>query len=131
MRIAVTSQNFRTITGHAGKARRFLILEVQDEGAPVEVERLDLPPGMSLHDAHGDDHPLFRMHLDAVITQGAGDRFIERLARQGIVVRATSATDPTSAASDLAAGRPLPAPAPHHHDDGHMHGHVQLTAKRE
>ena len=28
MRIGVTSQNFRTITGHAGKTRRFLIYDV-------------------------------------------------------------------------------------------------------
>ncbi|MEW8693532.1 MAG: nitrogen fixation protein, partial [Candidatus Thiodiazotropha endolucinida] len=27
MKIAVTSQNFRTITQHAGKTRRFLIYE--------------------------------------------------------------------------------------------------------
>jgi hypothetical protein len=27
MRIGVTSQNFRTITGHAGKTRRFLVYQ--------------------------------------------------------------------------------------------------------
>ncbi len=129
MRIAVTSQNFRTITGHAGKSRRFLILEVVDQAAPVEVERLDLPPDMSLHDYHGDDHPLFGMNLDAVLTQSAGGGFIERLSRQGIAVHATSASDPMSAASDLAAGRPLPVAAPHDH--GHDHSHVKLTLERD
>lgn len=123
MRIAVTSQNFRTITGHAGKTRRFLILEADGQGEPVEVERLDLPAGLSLHDHHGDDHPLFTLGLDAILTQSAGQGFRARLARQGIAVHATSATDPMSAAADLAAGRPLPTPAPHDDDHAHGHGH--------
>ncbi|MBK1718312.1 NifB/NifX family molybdenum-iron cluster-binding protein [Thiocystis violacea] len=131
MRIAVTSQNFRTITGHAGKTRRFLILEADGREAPLEVERLDLPAHMSLHDYHGDDHPLFMMNLDAILTQGAGRGFVERLARHGIAVHATSATDPLSAAADLAAGRPLPVAAPHdeNHDHGHAPGQVQLRIK--
>lgn len=122
MRIAVTSQNFRTITAHAGKTRRFLIFETNDQGEAVEVERLDLPAGMSLHDYHGDDHPLFGLGLDAVITQSAGEGFRARLARYGIAVHATSATDPRQAAADLAAGRPLPPPAAH---DGHHHQAVR------
>ncbi|NEV64209.1 NifB/NifX family molybdenum-iron cluster-binding protein [Thiorhodococcus minor] len=116
MRIAVTSQNFRTITGHAGKTRRFIILECDGSQPAVEVERLDLPAQMSLHDYHGDDHPLFTKALDAVITQSAGQGFVARMARQGIAVHATSATDPTTAAQDLAAGRPLPAAAAHTDD---------------
>ena len=38
MKIAVTSQNFRTITGHAGKTRRFIIYGAQGTDAPVEIE---------------------------------------------------------------------------------------------
>ena len=34
MRIAVTSQNFKTITGHAGKSRRFLIYDLEPGSAP-------------------------------------------------------------------------------------------------
>ncbi|MGQ9660422.1 MAG: NifB/NifX family molybdenum-iron cluster-binding protein [Thermochromatium sp.] len=121
MRIAVTSQNFRTITGHAGKTRRFLILEADGQGQAVEVERLDLPAGLALHDYHGDDHPLFTLRLDAILTQSAGQGFRARMARHGIAVHVTSATDPFSAAVDLAAGVPLPAPTPH--ADGHASGH--------
>ncbi|QIK37060.1 nitrogen fixation protein [Caldichromatium japonicum] len=118
MRIAVTSQNLRTITAHAGKTRRFLIFEINAQGEPVEIERLDLPAGMSLHDYHGDDHPLFQLGLNALITQSAGQGFQNRLARHGITVYATSATDPRQAVVDLAAGRPLPA-APAHDEDYH------------
>ncbi|CAK0762635.1 hypothetical protein CCP3SC1_390001 [Gammaproteobacteria bacterium] len=42
MKIAVTSQNFRTISEHAGKARRFLIFEADSLGCPQEIGRLDL-----------------------------------------------------------------------------------------
>lgn len=118
MRIAVTSQNFRTITGHAGKTRRFLILETDGQSEPVEIERLDLPAGLSLHDHHGDDHPLFTLGLDAILTQSAGQGFRARMTRHGVAVHATSATDPMRAAADLAAGRVLPAPPPHDHDHG-------------
>ena len=115
MRIAVTSQNFRTITGHAGKTRRFIIYDVNGTGAPVEAERLDLPQGMSLHDYHGEDHPLFGLGLDALITQGAGEGFRKRMARFGVRVHTTSATDPLAAVSAVAMGLPLPAAAPHEH----------------
>ncbi len=138
MRIGVTSQNFRTITGHAGKTRRFLVFEAAPGEAAREVERLDLPLEMSLHEFHGDDHPLFG--LDALITQGHGQGFAQRLARHGVRVLATSATDPQAAAAALAAGEPLPDALPHDHDHdhghdhahghGHGHGHGQAQAVR-
>jgi hypothetical protein len=121
MRFAVTSQNFRTITGHAGKSRRFLILEADGPAAPVEIDRLDLPLEMSIHDYQGDDHPLFGLRLDVIVTQGAGQGFIDRMSRHGIMVHTTSATDPIEAVKAIASGLPLPAAAPHDHD------HAQVT----
>jgi predicted Fe-Mo cluster-binding NifX family protein len=114
MRIAITSQNFKTITGHAGKTRRFLVYEADGIGPPREVERLDLPAGLSLHDYHGDDHPLFALGLDALVTQGAGEGFRGRLARRGIQVHATSESDPLMAVQAVAGGRPLPPPVEDH-----------------
>ena len=49
MNIAVTSQNFRTITGHAGKTRRFLVFTGTTEGEWLETDRLDLPKDMIWH----------------------------------------------------------------------------------
>jgi predicted Fe-Mo cluster-binding NifX family protein len=115
MRIAVTSQNFKTISGHAGKTRRFIVYESDGTAPPVEVERLDLPKGLSLHDYHGDDHPLFALGLDALVTQGAGDGFRGRLARRGIQVHATSESDPLMAVQAVAVGRLLPPPVEEHH----------------
>lgn len=115
MRIAVTSQNFKTITGHAGKSRRFLIYDLEPGRAPVEIERLDLPKELSLHEYHGADHPLYQRQLNAILTGGAGDRFIERMQREGISVMTTSETDIALALSAIANGQALPPAPPHEH----------------
>jgi len=124
MRIGVTSQNFRTITGHAGKTRRFLIFEHDVTGTLRESGRLDLPPEMSLHEFRGDDHPLFT--LDALLTESCGAGFIQRLSRHGVRVIATSASDPLAAATALASGQTLPAPLPHDHSHDGDRGQGQV-----
>jgi predicted Fe-Mo cluster-binding NifX family protein len=118
MKIAVTSQNFRSITQHAGKTRRFLIFE-QDPatGKPREIGRLDLPKEMSMHEYHGEEHPLFK--VDMLVTGSSGEGFKRRMARAGVQVIVTAETDPYSATEALFSGRPLPPPEPHthgHHD---------------
>ncbi len=122
MRIGITSQNFRTVTGHAGKTRRFLIIGQDEAGKPVELERLDLPKEMSLHEYHGDDHPIFT--VDMLICGSCGQGFIKRMASHGVQVIATSEPDPYNAASALFSGEPLPAPAPHEHDHKQPHANV-------
>ncbi len=111
MLIGVTSQNFRTITGHAGKARRFIVYRTDAGEALSEVERLDLPKSMSLHEYHGDEHPLFA--LDVLVTAGCGDNFRQRLTSRGLKVITTSETDPATAVSAIANGQSLPPALPH------------------
>jgi predicted Fe-Mo cluster-binding NifX family protein len=113
MKIGITSQNFRTITAHAGKTRRFLILGQDAAGKPVEIERLDLPKEMSLHEYHGDDHPIYA--VDFLITGGSGQGFIQRLAAHGVQVITTSETDPYQAAAKIFSGEALPPAKPHEH----------------
>lgn len=120
MKIGITSQNFRTVTGHAGKARRFLIFESHTGGQVSEAERLDLPKEMSMHEFRGSTHPIYA--LDVLITGGCGQGFVQRLAAFGVEVVATGETAPIKAATDYLAGRPLPPPAPHDHDHSHGHG---------
>jgi len=117
MKIAVTSQNFRTVTGHAGKARRFLIFDPQGR----ELDRLDLPKVLSFHEWHGADdasHPVDG--VDAIITASCGAGFRNRLARRKIPVHATSETDPVTAVRLFLEGRlPPPLPEADDHDDHH------------
>jgi predicted Fe-Mo cluster-binding NifX family protein len=122
MRIAVTSQNFRTITGHAGKSRRFIIYELSPNTIR-EVERLDLPKMLSLHDYHGDDHPLYQLHLNAVVTASAGPGFMSRMQEHGIQVITTAETNIEQVVAALQHGQPLPPGLPHDHDHDHDHSH--------
>lgn len=113
MLIGVTSQNFRTVTGHAGKTRRFLIFSGDAHGHWQEVERLDLPKEMSMHEFCGGAHPVDE--LDILITAGCGEGFQHKMAERGVRVIATSERDPLAAVKAAGRGDALPPPVPHQH----------------
>ncbi len=100
MKIAVTSQNYRTVTGHAGKTRRFIIYEVDEDGTFREVERLDLPKEMSIHahPAH-EPHPLDSVHY--LLTAGCGQGFVNKMEQRGVQVFITDEEDPAKAVGSL------------------------------
>jgi predicted Fe-Mo cluster-binding NifX family protein len=123
MRFAITSQNFRTITGHAGKARRFMIFEVQSPDEIAEVTRLDLPINMAIHGFdHTLQHPLDE--TDILITGSAGDGFVMRMAQRGVRVVRTGETDPIEAIRGCFLGN-LKPPMPHDHESGTEDGHAE------
>ncbi len=108
-KIGVTSQNFRTITGHGGKARRFIIYQVDETGEVEEIDRLDLPRQMSLHETlPTSPHPVDE--LDVLITGCAGAGFLRKMEARGVRLVQTSARDPLLAVMSLAAGEILPPP---------------------
>jgi predicted Fe-Mo cluster-binding NifX family protein len=121
MRIAVTSQNFRTITGHAGKTTHFLVFDASPD-APLEAAReLALPPELMMHAFRGQaDHPL--RHVDAIITGGCGEGFVRRLGAWGVRVAVTGEADPAVAVQAFLRGE-LAAPAPGDDHGHHHHGH--------
>lgn len=58
MKIAVTSQDRKTITGHAGKCRKFWIYEIDDKTI-LKKSLLELTLDQSLHASQGaGPHPL-------------------------------------------------------------------------
>jgi predicted Fe-Mo cluster-binding NifX family protein len=119
MRIVVTSQNFRSVTGHAGKTRRFLVFEGATPDDVVEVARLDLPREMAFHDHAGGPHPIDG--ADVLVTASAGAGFLKKLAARGIRVVTTVETDPRQAVIDVLAGRVQPAASG---DDCDCGGHL-------
>lgn len=145
MKIAVTSQNFRTVTSHAGRARRFIIFEAEAGSEAREIERLDLPKEMAIHDFHGTGpHPLDA--VDVVLSESFGQGFAQRMTQRGVIAAIAAAEDPKEAAEAYAAAAALApdGPAPvvgncgshhghagtdghhqhgHHHHHGHGHGH--------
>lgn len=102
MKIAVTSQNFRTVTPHAGRTRRFLVYRAELAVEPVEIDRLDLPKEMAMHEFHQNGpHPLDT--VDVVIAGSFGDGFARRMARRGIRAVTTEKVDPLEAVRDFLA----------------------------
>lgn len=103
MKVAVTSQNRRTVTGHAGKCRKFWIYDI-DGGVIREKTLCELPIEQTLHVLEGEVPDPLR-GISALITQGAGMGMRERMARHGIEVILTRLDDPDEAVSAWLAGR--------------------------
>jgi predicted Fe-Mo cluster-binding NifX family protein len=129
MKIAVTSQNFRSVTGHAGRARRFLIYDVQPGAEPVETARLDLPAEQSFHETGGTGaHPIDG--VDLIISAGFNAHFAVVMTQRGIRTATTDKENPVEAIRDYmvrqAAGTLLPVTGCDcggecHGDDHHHH----------
>jgi len=95
MKIAVTSQDRHTVTGHAGKCRNFLVYEV-DGQTVLRKTLIELPMAQSLHESHGAaPHPLDG--IGVLISGGAGPGLIRRLNNLGIQALVTLETEPDSA----------------------------------
>lgn len=98
MKVAVVSEDFATLSGKAGKARRFLLYEAERSQAPRLEKKYELPENIpafhDLHEDHQSPHPLDGMLL---LTADAGEGFRERLQRRGITVVITSEHDPEQA----------------------------------
>jgi predicted Fe-Mo cluster-binding NifX family protein len=115
MRIAVTSQNRRDITEHAGRCRNFWVFEL-DGGRITDCSLLELPKEASFHDSSPHaSHPLDG--VDLLIAGGMGEGLQARLARNGIASVITGETDPERALLLWLAGS-LPCAAPHSHAHG-------------
>ncbi len=95
MKIAVTSQNRRTITEHAGKCRKFWIYHV-DQGQTTQRELRELSLEQSFHESSPHQpHPLDDVQV--LITASMGPGLQQRLAAKGITALMTSETDPDRA----------------------------------
>lgn len=109
MKIAVTSQNFKTVTNHAGRARRFLVYQVSEGQEPVEIERIDLPKNMCIHELGGKrvPHPLDDM--DVLLSASFGPGFGRNMVSRNVIPSLTEESDPLKAiAAYLADGQRLP-----------------------
>jgi predicted Fe-Mo cluster-binding NifX family protein len=95
MKIAVTSQNRKNVTEHAGRCRKFWIFTV-DGDAITERQLLELPKEQSFHDSSPHEpHPLDEM--DVLISGGMGQGLFGRLERKGIKGVVTNENDPETA----------------------------------
>jgi predicted Fe-Mo cluster-binding NifX family protein len=115
--IALTCQNRREITEHAGQCRNFLIYEAED-GRIGEPRLLELPRGESLHDTAGHQaHALDG--VDWLISASMGDGLRHKLAARGVHTLLTTERNPLLAVQRFVAGQLPDEAVPHQHGEGH------------
>ena len=110
MKIAIATKNWQTVSGHAGKARCWLIYDLQlgqVAGQLPPPARIELTNDQVLH-YFGDDgaHPLDG--VEVVVAGSAGDGFIRHMKKRGAEMLLTGETDPSAALARIIAGEPLP-----------------------
>jgi predicted Fe-Mo cluster-binding NifX family protein len=116
MQIAVTSQNRRTITEHAGKCRKFWIYDV-DQGRIAGKRLVELPLEQSFHASHGQlAGPLAGINVLITASMGAGLQ--QRLKQNGIQPVITVEENPDSAVAALLANELLYCAPGHAHQCG-------------
>ncbi|MGD9832221.1 MAG: NifB/NifX family molybdenum-iron cluster-binding protein [Piscinibacter sp.] len=107
--LALTTQNRRDISEHAGRCRRFLVTRLDDTGQPGPWQPIELALTDTLHEVH-DGLPAPLAGVDVLITRGAGPGLARRLARSGVQVLLTTHTEPAAALQAWRAGELAPAP---------------------
>lgn len=126
MKIAVTSQNRRTVTEHTGKCRKFWVYQIE-QGQVAGRELLELPIEQSFHESSPHEpHPLDAVQV--LITGGMGPGLQHRLAAKGITALITPETDPDQVVAaylqgTLAGGAGSCDHGTHQHQHQHQHQH--------
>ena len=116
MKIAVTSQNRRTITGHAGRCRNFWLFMIENNKL-VDKELVELPKEQSFHDSPPHEaHPLDE--IDILIAGDMGQGLVRRLERNSIKGLITKEGDPEKAVLLYLDGS-LKCEQPNPHQHGH------------
>ena len=121
MKIAVTSQNRRTVTENAGKCRKLWIYETE-QGHVTGKTLLDLPIEQSFHESSPHEpHPLDE--VQALITASMGPGLQHRLAAKGITALMTSEPDPDQAVAAYLQGTLAGGAGSCDHSPDHHHHH--------
>jgi predicted Fe-Mo cluster-binding NifX family protein len=110
MKIAVTSQNRREVSDHAGRCRRFWVYDIGSDRSVRGKTLLELPKEQAMHEtAAGDVHPLDAM--DVLISGSMGEGMRRKLSVRGVQTVMTRCADPDAAVAAWLDGT-LAAPEP-------------------
>jgi predicted Fe-Mo cluster-binding NifX family protein len=121
MKIAVTSQNKREITEHAGRCRKFWIYDVVDNEVKDKT-LLELSKDQSFHESSPHEaHPLDDVQVFITASMGMG--LVQRLKVKGIEALMTHEKEPDTAVAAYLA-KTLERVEPGHHDHHHHEHHV-------
>ncbi|MDP3924448.1 MAG: hypothetical protein Q8Q84_13930 [Hydrogenophaga sp.] len=108
MKVAIaTHKGWSQVSGHAGQAREWLLIDCQSGQPLPEPQRITLSKEQLPHHFKDDGpHPLHGVAL--LIAGSAGDGFLRHMAGWGAQVLLTGETDPLVALNKVLAGEALP-----------------------
>ena len=107
MKIAVSSEDGSSVSGHAGQARLWLLYQAEPGQEPGAPQRVELDRGQVFHHfAGGVPHPLDGVNV--IISASAGDGFLRRMRKRGVQVVLTSEKDSAGAVAGVLSGHTLP-----------------------
>ena len=112
MKIAIATQDFTKVSGHAGQTRQWLLYDLTHHHSNRLLpapRRIDLDKDQVLH-VFADDGPHPLDGVDVVVTASAGDGFIRHMRKRGADVLLTGESDPAVAITRILAGEALPDP---------------------
>lgn len=111
MKIAIASSDFTKVTGHAGRARKWLVYDITSDGQIIQPpQRVEFSSDMVFHHFQDDGpHPLD--DIQVIIATSAGEGFLKHMEKRGIDAVLTGETDPMAAAQAYLAEK-LPPPKP-------------------
>ena len=108
MKIAIATNDYTQVAGHAGQARHWL--RYDSEAPNLAPERIQLEKAQVFH--HWEDEGPHPLDGTAVIIAGsAGDGFLRRMAKRDVQVLLTGERDATRALTAVLNGEVLPDPA--------------------
>lgn len=83
MKIAVTSQNIRSVTAHAGRCRKFWVYELPKGGADINKQFIELETDETLH-TMTSQLPAKLSGITVLITANLGDSLKQKLLKVGV-----------------------------------------------
>lgn len=121
-KVAITSEDKSTISGHIGKCNHFFVYEIDDNGSFTKSS-LELNENQILHYSFHEDpspepqNPLFEMNM--ILANDLGEGAVNNLARQRVAAHQIMEQDPDEAIKKLVEGT-LQAyrVGDHHHHGG-------------
>ena len=109
IKIAVCSKDFKRVSGHAGKAKNWLLFDIPESG-DWQLSEISLTKSQVFHYFKDDEpHPLDG--ISSLIAISAGESFIRRMQTGGVDAVMTAEEDPRKAVQNYLA-KQLSPPKP-------------------
>lgn len=126
--VAITAQNKKTISEHAGKCRNFFLYTIENNEI-IQKSLLEFSKEETLHNVFHEGNTSVLFDTDIILTRSIGNGAILKLAKNNVACYIIDENDPDTAIEKLISGT-LEAKAPVSHQQsgcncncGSGHGH--------